>query len=119
MITEIVERVQGNRIDGVGADQLFHVQRVTILGIFGAGGSPQRPLNFGALLLELLPAVAGEYPVELLVREFGVGDGGLSHQTFDFLLASRVRGRCRQLLQLLIDGTIDLTDKKLATEAMR
>jgi hypothetical protein len=44
----VAERLEGrgrHRVDGVGRDQLLHVDHVAVLGVLGAGARPQRPLR--------------------------------------------------------------------------
>ena len=56
VIAEGIEGGRRNRVDGVGADQLFDVEHVAIVGILGAGAGPQQALRLRALGRESLPA---------------------------------------------------------------
>ena len=84
MVVQGVDRCLGERVDGVGPDQLVDVERVGVGGVLGRRRRPQRPLQPRAPRRERIPAIAGEGLPEEPVRELGVGHGDLAPQRMAF-----------------------------------
>src|SRR3989442_1358367 len=101
----LAERGQGggrNRVHRVGSDQLFDVIRVGIARVLGRGARPQRALQLGAGLLQLVPPRAAERLPEMLVGDLGVRDGGLSIKTLERPLLAGVGAQLDLLTQGLV-----------------
>src|SRR5579859_6586652 len=76
--TVIAEGVHGgrrNRVDGLRADQLFDIENIAILWIFGAGAGPEQALRMCAASGQSAPARAGDHLLIPAIRLLGVGDG--------------------------------------------
>ena len=50
----------GNRVDGIGADQLFDVKNVAVGRVFRARAGPQQTLGLGPVSGQRLPAPSAE-----------------------------------------------------------
>ena len=104
MVGERLERGFGQRVDGVGADQLVDVERVGVRVVLGRRRRPQRPLHPGAACGERLPTGPRERVEEQLVGELALGDGGLAPQ------GERLVGADR--LETAVDLGIDTADEE-------
>ena len=78
VVAEGTERGRRHGVDCVRPDEAIHVEGVRVEWILGAGASPQRTLDTGALRCQTFPAFAAENFAETGISHFGVGDGDLA-----------------------------------------
>ncbi len=90
VVAEGLQRVVGQGVHRVRADQLVDVERVGVRRVLGRRRRPQRPLHAGAACSERLPAGPGERLDEELVGELALGDGRLAPQRERLVGADRV-----------------------------
>ena len=75
VVLECRDRVLGQRVDRVVADEVVDVERVGIRGILGGGRCPQRSLGARTSCRQSLPAIACEP-----IPKEPVGDLRLGHR---------------------------------------
>ena len=75
VVGERLDRRVGQRVDRVRSDQLVDVQRVRVGRVLRRRARPQRSLDPRPSSRQRLPPWTAEGPLELAVRELGLGDG--------------------------------------------
>ncbi len=107
VIPEGVKCGRRDRIDRVGADQLFHVEGVAVGRILRARARPEQPLRLRASGSQRFPARRRDDRLVPLVGELRIRNRNLTLQAAQPLTPGGARDRRRLSLDLLVDGGVD------------
>src|SRR6185312_593994 len=95
----------------VRPDQLFNVEHIAILWIFGAGAGPEQPLALRALSGKSFPARGFNHLLVIAISLLGVGDGNLAAQRLEELCVGSLGG-FETLFDDGVHQSIDSADKE-------
>ena len=80
MVTESIQGLGRDGVDGARTDQLVHIHRVGIGRILGAGGSPERALDRASDRIKSGKALTSENLKESVISQPGICNGSLAAQ---------------------------------------
>src|SRR5215212_1553615 len=76
MLLKRFDRGWRHGVDRIWANELFHVEHVSIAWILGAGAGPQGPLHICPAIGKRFPSITGKSSQKALIGEFRVRDRG-------------------------------------------